>query len=226
APSSPTFQQQLRERVPFAQNSLVNSYGLTESCGGIAVATPPDLAAHPDTVGRPTLTVEMEIRDPLNEKVPDGVEGEVCARAPYIMLGYWNNPEATESAFDEGRWLHTGDIGTMRDGMLFLTSRRSDLIVRGGENVYPTEVEHCLDDLPGVQECVVLGAPDDDFGQVPVAIVVTEPGASVTREDLEQWVADRLAYYKRPVRWRISSDPLPRNATGKIVRREVPLPHA
>ncbi|WP_182359613.1 class I adenylate-forming enzyme family protein [Tomitella gaofuii] len=226
APSSPSFQQQLRERVPFAQNSLVNSYGLTESCGGIAVATPPDLSAHPTTVGRPTLTVEMEIRDAFNEKVEDGVEGEVCARAPYIMIGYWNNDEANASAFDQDRWLHTGDIGMMKDGMLFLTSRRSDLIVRGGENIYPTEVEQCLDDYPGVRECVVLGAPDDDFGQVPVAIVVTEPGADVTREGLEGWVSERLAYFKRPVRWRITENPLPRNATGKIVRREIAIPTA
>lgn len=226
APSSPTFQKQLRETIPFAKNSLVNSYGLTESCGGIAVATPPDLQANPGTVGRPTLSVEMEIRDAFDEKVPDGVEGEVCARAQYIMLGYWNNPEATADSIDSERWLHTGDIGMMRDGLLFLTSRRSDLIVRGGENIYPTEVEQCLDDHPGVTESVVLGAPDDDFGEVPVAVVVTEPGADVAEETLTEWVAERLAYFKRPARWQITETPLPRNATGKIMRREVSLPAA
>lgn len=224
APSSPAFQDKLRETVPFAQNSLVDSYGLTESCTGIAVATPPDLVANPGTVGRPTLTVEMEIRDPFDERVPDGVEGEVCARAPYIMLGYWNDAEATAKAIDDDRWLHTGDIGMMRDGLLFLTSRRSDLIVRGGENIYPTQIEQCLDDFPGVSESVVLGAPDDDLGEVPVAVVIIEPGASVSETDLEQWVTERLAYFKRPVRWRITEAALPRNATGKIMRREVPLP--
>lgn len=226
APSSPEFKQQVREHIPFARNSLVDSYGLTESCTGIAVATPLDLAEHPGTLGRPTLTVEMEIRDPFGVVLPDGEAGEVCVRAPFIMLGYWDNPAATSAAIDKDRWLHTGDIGTMRDGLLYLSSRRSDLILRGGENVYPTEVEQCLDECPGVIECIVLGAPDDDLGQIVVAVVVTSAADPVTVAALDEWVGARLAYFKRPARWRITTNRLPRNATGKITRRAVRLPRS
>ncbi|WP_024794357.1 class I adenylate-forming enzyme family protein [Tomitella biformata] len=226
APSSPEFKRQVRERIPFAKNSLVDSYGLTESCTGIAVATPVDLAENPGTLGRPTLTVEMEIRDPFGVVLPDGVDGEVCVRAPYIMLGYWNNPAATSAAIDKDRWLHTGDIGSMRDGLLYLNSRRSDLILRGGENVYPTEVEQCLDECPGVIECIVLGAPDEDLGQIVVAVVVTSESDPVTEETLNDWVSKRLAYFKRPARWRITTNRLPRNATGKIARKVVEAPRA
>ena len=226
APSSPEFKQQVRDRIPFARNSLVDSYGLTESCTAIAVATPADLAENPGTQGRPTLNVEMEIRDPLGVPLPDGEDGEICVRGPYIMIGYWNDPAATSAAIDDDRWLHTGDIGNMRDGLVYLTSRRTDLILRGGENVYPTEVEQCLDECPGVAECVVMGAPDEDLGQVVVAVVVTDKDDPVTEETLNDWVAERLAYFKRPARWRITANPLPRNATGKIMRKNVEMPGA
>lgn len=221
APSSPAFKQRLRDTVPFAKNSLVDSYGLTESGTGVAVATPDVLAAHPGSLGRPTLTVEMEIRDPLGEVLADGEEGEICVRSPFIMLGYWNDPAATSDAIDEDRWLHTGDIGTLENGILRLTTRRSDLILRGGENIYPVEIEQCVDECDRVLECVALGVPHEDLGQEVVAVVVTDPADPITETELRAWVDERLSYYKRPARWRITADPLPRNATGKVVRRDV-----
>lgn len=224
APSSVEFQERLREKLPFATTTLADSYGMTESSTGIAVATRMDLDAHPGTLGRPVIACELEIRDPLGEVLPEGAEGEICVRSPYVMLGYWDNPEATTAAITEDRWLRTGDIGMVENGLLRLTTRRSDLILRGGENVYPTEVEQCLDECPGVLESVVLGIPDDDLGQIVAAIVVTDPAAPVTESTLDGFVADRLARYKQPAVWQIVTEPLPRNATGKVIRGNVPLP--
>jgi len=223
APSSIAFKERLRTTVPFAEDSLVDSYGLTECCTGAAVATAADLAEVPDTLGRPVVTVELEIRDPLGERAAEGEEGEVCMRSPFVMLGYWNDPAATAAAIDDERWLHTGDIGVLTDGRLRLTTRRSDLILRGGENIYPTEVEQCVDECPGVAECAVLGAPHTDLGQEVVAVVVTQAPHTLSEGELSAFVATRLAYYKRPVRWYITETPLPRNATGKVKRREVTI---
>jgi acyl-CoA synthetase (AMP-forming)/AMP-acid ligase II len=221
APSSPAFHQRLRERLPVAEVALTTSYGLTESGTAATVATPAELAAYPETVGRPILGVEVEIRDPDGRAVPDGAEGEICVRSPYVMLGYWNDPAATAAAIDGRRWLRTGDFGTLAEGRLHLSGRRSDLILRGGENVYPIEIENALDEHPAVLESAVLGVPHEDLGQeVAAVVVVAEPGA-VTPEQLRAFVAERLAYFKVPSRWVITAEPLPRNATGKVVRREI-----
>lgn len=223
APSSPEFQARLREKVPFTRNALVDSYGLTESSTAISVATPPELAAFPGTLGRPIVGVQVEIRDPFGEVLPDGEEGEICARSPYVMLGYWDNPEATAATITEGRWLRTGDYGVLEDGRLRMVGRRSDLILRGGENIYPIEVEQALDEHPAVAECAAIGAPHDDLGQEVAAVVVLREGASATEEELREFVAERLAYFKVPSRWRITTEPLPRNATGKASRNEITL---
>ena len=149
APSSIPFKERLRTGLPFA-SSLVDSYGLTESCTAVAVATPLDLAEAPGTLGHSIVGVELEVRDPDDQPVPAGVEGEVCVRSAYNMLGYWNDDAATARAFRGDRWLHTGDIGTRDEqGRISLSSRRSDLIIRGGENVYPAEIEVCADRAPG-----------------------------------------------------------------------------
>ncbi len=223
APSSPAFKQRLRDGLPFA-SMLVDSYGLTETCTAVAVATPMDLAEAPGSLGRPVLGVQMEIRDPQGRPVPEGVEGEVCVRSMFVMKEYWDHPEATAAALREDRWLHTGDIGVMEQGRVRLSSRRADLIIRGGENINPGEIEAVLAEHPAVSDVVVLGLDDEALGQVPGAVVVLAEGADVTTEELAGHVGEQLAYYKVPVRWRLSHEPLPRNATGKVVRREVPLP--
>ncbi|QCQ90032.1 class I adenylate-forming enzyme family protein [Rhodococcus sp. SGAir0479] len=221
APSSPGFQQRLREKLPFAANALVDSYGLTECSTAISVATPMDLQAFPGTLGRPIIGVAVEIRDPFGEPVPDGTEGEICVRSPYVMLGYWENDAATADAIRAGRWLHTGDFGVIENGMVRLTGRRSDLILRGGENVYPVEIEQCLDEHPAVAECAVVGVDHPDLGQEVAAVVVPRPGTTVTEDELRAFAADRLAYFKVPTRWRITEEPLPRNATGKTMRKQI-----
>ncbi|MCP2321210.1 Acyl-CoA synthetase (AMP-forming)/AMP-acid ligase II [Nocardia amikacinitolerans] len=218
APSSAALQERLRQRLPVARNALVTSYGMTECSTAATIAAPAELAAHPDTVGRPVIGVSLEIRDPLGEPVGEGVEGEIWVRSPYVMLGYWNDPEATAAAITPDRWLRTGDIGILEEGRLRLSGRRSDLILRGGENVYPTEVEQCLDEHPDVEESAVVGVPDADLGQQVAALVVVREGATVSEADLREFAGERLAYYKVPARWRLTTTPLSRNATGKVVR--------
>lgn len=223
APSSIAFKERLRQEVPFAKNSLVDSYGLTECSTAIAVAAGPDLERHPGTLGRPIITVSLEIRDPFGEWLPDGTEGEICVRSPFVMLGYWEDEVATKAAISPGRWLRTGDFGLIEDGRLRLTGRRSDLILRGGENVYPVEIEQCLDEHPDVLECAVIGTPHTDLGQEVSAVVVLRPGAVLEESELREWTAERLSYYKVPTRWRITGDSLPRNATGKLSRRDISM---
>ncbi|MEV6069372.1 class I adenylate-forming enzyme family protein [Nocardia sp. NPDC052001] len=223
APSSPALHQRLRERVPVAQVALTTSYGCTESGTAATVATPPDLIANPETVGRPIVGVAIEIRDAEGKVVPDGTEGEICVRSPYVMLGYYNDPAATAASIDENRWLRTGDFGFVSEGRLQMAGRRSDLILRGGENVYPAEIENALDEHPLVRESAVLGVPHEDLGQEVAAIIVVADPDSVTEDELRDHVAQRLAYFKVPARWLITADALPRNATGKVLRRELSL---
>ncbi len=219
APSSPAFQERLRRGLPFATDALVDSYGLTESCTAVSVATTADLEQDPGTLGYPIVGVQLEVRDAMDRPVPDGVEGEICVRSAYTMLGYWNDPEATAEAIGADRWLHTGDIGMVRDGRVRLSSRRSDLIIRGGENVYPAEVEAVLSEHPLVSECVVLGVPHEDLGQEVAAVVVTD--AALDADELCAFAGERLGHFKVPTHWRFTSSPLPRNATGKVIRRDV-----
>ncbi|MET9215329.1 MULTISPECIES: class I adenylate-forming enzyme family protein [unclassified Nocardia] len=222
APSSPALLASLREKIPSLQFALTTSYGLTESGTAATVATPLDLLADDASVGKPIFGVAVEIRDADGAVVPDGEEGEICIRSPYVMLGYWHDDAATAKAIDGERWLRSGDFGTVTDGRLTVSGRRTDLILRGGENVYPTEIENVLTEHPAVTECAVFGVAHPDLGQEVAAVVVAEPG-TVDAEELRDFVAARLAYFKVPARWRLTTDALPRNATGKVTRRDLAL---
>ncbi|TXS48980.1 steroid-24-oyl-CoA synthetase [Streptomyces sp. OR43] len=221
APSSTAFKERLRQGLPFAKDSLVDSYGLTETCTGVAAASAQELAAAPGTLGRPVTGVQLEIRDPAGEILGEGEEGEVWVRSQFNMLGYWRDPEATAGAIGPDRWLRTGDLGELREGRLFLSSRRSDLIIRGGENVYPAEIETVLVEHPDVRECLVMGVPHPDLGQEVAAVVVLVAGSTVTEESLREYAANALAYFKVPKQWRLTHEELPRNATGKVIRNQV-----
>jgi len=180
-----------------------------------------DLAANPTSVGRTIPGVEMQIRDADGHVVPDGAEGEICTRSAFVMLGYWADDEASAAAITPDGWLRTGDLGSVRDGMLFMSTRRTDLILRGGENVYPAEVEAILDEHPEVVESAVFGVEHHDLGQEVAAVVVTN--GDISPEELATFVAQRLAYYKVPSRWRITDTSLPRTATGKVIRSGLAL---
>jgi acyl-CoA synthetase (AMP-forming)/AMP-acid ligase II len=134
------------------------------------------------------------------------------------MLGYWRNPEATAAAIGPGRWLRTGDVGHLDDGRLYLSSRRRDLILRGGENVYPIEVEKAIEDHPDVAECAVFGVDDPEFGQAVKAVVVSRAGAVLDVETLRAFTAAAISYYKVPTQWELRAEPLPRNASGKLTK--------
>ncbi|MFD3591769.1 class I adenylate-forming enzyme family protein [Nocardia sp. NPDC058640] len=222
APTSPDLLEQLRGHLAGAGLALTTSYGLTESGTAATVATPLDLAVDLASVGRPIIGVAVQIRDEHGAVVADGTEGEICIRSPYVMLGYWNDETATAAAIDDERWLRSGDFGTISGGRLTVAGRRTDLILRGGENVYPTEIENVLSTHPAVDDCAVFGVAHADLGQEVAAVVVADPG-TVDAEELRAFVAARLAYFKVPSRWRISADELPRNATGKVTRRELAM---
>ncbi|MEK8145928.1 fatty acid--CoA ligase family protein [Streptomyces sp. M10(2022)] len=220
APSSTEFKERLRKHLPFARNSLVDSYGLTESCTAVAAASAEDLAQAPGTLGRPVTGVSLEIRDPLGNTLPEGEEGEVCVRSAFNMLGYWGDPRATADAIDADRWLRTGDLGCLRQGRLHLSSRRSDLIIRGGENVYPPRSRPYWPSTPGTGMSGD-GVPHPGLGQEVAAVVVTVPDSGLTEDVLREYATNELAYFKVPKHWRLTTESLPRNATGKVLRRAV-----
>ena len=223
APISGALQQRLREVFPNAAARMGIGYGSTETTSLATTAGAADLLANPDSVGRPIATTRVEIRDPDGRPVPEGVEGEIHVRSPLVMLGYWRNPAATAEAIGPGRWLRTGDIGRMVGDQLVLSSRRKDLILRGAENVYPAEIENVLEAHPHVREAVVVGVPHEELGQEVKAIVVPEhvgegPDAGLDPAALRAYVGERLAYFKVPSLWEVRTQPLPRNATGKVLR--------
>jgi len=218
SPIAPSLQARAREAFPNARGTLGVGYGLTE-CGALATLNPgEELARFPRSVGRPMPTIDVEIRDASGSKMPDGEEGEICVRSPLVMLEYWRNPEATAAAITTNRWLRTGDIGSMREGRLTLTTRRHDLILRGGENVYPAEIEQRLEEHPRVVEAAVIGVPHASLGEEVKAFVVIDAGAIVSKGDLAKWASVALAYFKVPAHWEIRHEPLPRNATGKVMK--------
>ena len=154
-------------------------YGQTE-CAALATLNSGDeLNQFPESAGRPLPTVQLEVRDPMGAVVPDGDEGEINLRGPMVMPGYWSRPDATAETIGPGHWLRTGDIGRMVDGRLYLSSRRRDLIIRGGENIYPVEIENRLEEHPGVAEVAVIGVDHEELGQEVKAVVVPAPESTL-----------------------------------------------
>ncbi len=218
APMSKDMQQKLREAFPRAAASMGLGYGLTECTALAAMNFGDELERYPDSAGRPLPTVQVEIRGDDGEAVPQGEEGEVCIRSPLVMLEYWRRPRETAETIRAGRWLHTGDIGRLEDGRLYIESRKRDLILRAAENVYPVEIEQCLELHPAVAEAAVIGVPHEELGQEVKAVVVAAEGAVLDSAELRDWVAGRLAYFKVPAHWELRTQALPRNAAGKVMK--------
>ena len=219
---SPELQEICRTALPHARISVTIGYGLTESSGLATSAADDVLRAYPDSVGYPLPTVGVHINDDDGAELPAGAVGNICLNGPMITPGYWNDPVATAETVRDG-WLRTGDYGYVRDGMLFLVSRRSDLIIRGGENIYPTEIEQRIDAHPAVAESAVVGVEHRELGQEVKAVVVVgeEPPDDDLVSELRAWVAATLADIKVPAHWELRTEPLPRNATGKILKQVV-----
>ena len=163
-------------------------------------------------------TVEIEIRDPGGAPVEEGTDGEIHIRGPNVMLEYWRRPSDTRSTILPGRWLRTGDIGRLEGGYLVINSRARELILRGSENIYPAEIENRLLAHPHIAEAAVIGVDHEELGQEVKGIVVPRPNAELSPEDLARWVGQGLAYYKVPTHWELRTEPLPRNAVGKVMK--------
>jgi acyl-CoA synthetase (AMP-forming)/AMP-acid ligase II len=216
--STPSLIARTEAAIPHLKNTFSTGYGMTE-CGGLAShASNAILRAASDCVGTPFPTVDVKIVGEDGAEVPEGEVGSICIRSPILMTEYWRNPAANATAMLPGRWLRTEDFGRLQFGMLFIASRIRDLIIRGGENVYPIEVENCLEAVEDVVESAVYGRDDDEFGQVVVATAVVRAGSEVTSEQLRQHCAAALAYYKVPVDVDVRTTPLPRNAAGKVLK--------
>ncbi|RJP27076.1 MAG: long-chain fatty acid--CoA ligase [Actinobacteria bacterium] len=198
---------------------LYEGYGLTEA-SPVVSAQSPHLAVKPGSVGPPIEGVEIKIRDDFERELPPGSPGEITVHGPSVMKGYFKDPEETERAL-RGGWLHTGDIGYIdEDGHLFIVERKKDLIITGGFNLYPSEVEGVLQRHPSVAEAAVVGEPDPIRGEVVHSFVVLEPGMQVTEKELIEFARNSLVYYKCPGRVTFLEE-LPRTFLGKPSRREL-----
>ena len=169
---SPALQRRAKEALPNLGSTMGVGYGQTECAALATLNSGEELNLFPESAGRPLPTVQLEIRDAFGAALPDGEEGEIHVRGPMVMPGYWRRPEATAEVIGPGHWLRTGDIGRMEGGRLYLASRRRDLIIRGGENIYPVEIENRLEEHPGVAEVAVIPVEHEELGQEVRAVVV------------------------------------------------------
>ena len=218
APMPKELQDRLCTVFPRAADSAALGYGLTECTALATLNFGEELEERPYSSGRPLPTVHVEIRDEYGKPVAEGMDGEIHVRGPIVMLEYWRLPEETAETILPGRWLRTGDIGRLEEGHLVINSRARDLILRGSENIYPAEIENRLLAHPHVAEASVIGVEHEELGQEVKAIVVSRSDATINTEELAHWVGESLAYYKVPTHWEIRTDPLPRNAVGKVMK--------
>ena len=216
---SPALQRRAKERIPNLRSSMGVGYGQTECAALATLNSGEELNWFPESAGRPLPTVQLEIRDPFGAVLPEGEDGEIHLRGPMVMPEYWRRPAETAETILPGHWLRTGDIGRMEGGRLSLASRKRDLIIRGGENVYPVEIENRLEEHPGVAEVAVIPVEHEELGQEVKAVVVPAPGASLDPRELTAWCAQALAPFKVPAHWEIRAEALPRNAAGKVVKQ-------
>jgi long-chain acyl-CoA synthetase len=202
---------------------ILEGYGLSET-SPVASFNHPDRERKPGSIGTPIEGVEMRVVDDQGREVAQGEIGEIVIRGHNIMKGYWERPDATAEAITDGGWFHSGDMARVdEDGYFFIVDRKKELIIRGGYNVYPREVEEVLYEHPAVQEAAVVGVPDEALGEEVGAAVVLKQGADVDAEQLKAYVKEQVAAYKYPRKlWFL--DELPKGPTGKILKREIAAP--
>jgi acyl-CoA synthetase (AMP-forming)/AMP-acid ligase II len=229
--SSPIAEVTLRRAMAAFRCGFVQSYGMTEAAQSLTFLTPADheraLAGDSRlllSAGRPAPDTQVRVVDALDAPVPEGTIGEVVARGPQLMRGYWNLPEASAHTLRDG-WLHTGDAGVIDgEGYLYIQDRVKDMIVSGGENIYPREVEEVLSAHPAVAEVAVIGVPDQRWGETVKAVVVLREGTDATAEQLVAFCRARLGGFKLP-RSVDFLGALPRNALGKVLKRQLREPY-
>jgi fatty-acyl-CoA synthase len=222
--------QLLKEAVrTMPTTKFLQAYGMTETSGTISILPPEDHSLEGNqrmrSAGKACPAVEIEVRDADNREVPRGDIGEVCIRSPSNTAGYWRLPEATAKTIDPDGWLHTGDAGVMDDdGYVYIQDRIKDMIISGGENVYPAEVESAIYGHPAIAEVAVIGVPSAKWGEEVKACVVAKPGHEVDAADVIAWARERIAAFKAPKSVDVIPV-MPRNASGKILRRELRAPY-
>jgi long-chain acyl-CoA synthetase len=219
APAAPELVRRIKDEFP--EVSPANGYGLTETSSVTTINVGEDYVRKPESCGIPVPVVEVKVVDPDGNELGTDTVGELWIKGPNVVKGYWNKPEATAESFTDG-WLHSGDLATIdEEGFVYIVDRAKDMVIRGGENVYCVEVESVLYDHEDVIDAAVVGLPDKVLGEEVGAIVQLRSGATVDEQALREHVSARLASFKVPVRIDIRDEPLPRNANGKIVKRQL-----
>lgn len=224
-------EQVLRDAVETFRCEFLQAYGMTETTAAATNLLPGDheraLREKPELLlscGRPILGTELRVVDADDRDVPVGQIGEILIRGPQLMAGYWNREEATREAL-RGGWMHTGDAGVLdEEGYLYIQDRVKDMIVSGGENIYPREIEDVLHRHPAVADVAVIGVPDAQWGEAVKAVVVLRPGESASEQEILEFCRGPLAGYKRPRSVDFVAE-LPRNPTGKVLKRELREPY-
>ena len=219
APSAP----ELVKRIHAEFGALPgNGWGMTETMATVTSHAGEDYLNRPTSCGPPVAVADLKIMSPDGEReLATGEVGELWARGPMIVKGYWNKPEATAETFVDG-WVRTGDLARLdEEGFCYIVDRAKDIVIRGGENIYSIEVEDVLYAYPGVTDAALIGRPHRTLGEEPVAVVHLAPGVEASEAELQDWVRERLAGFKVPAEIRIVHDTLPRNANGKILKREL-----
>ena len=219
APSAPELVRKIAGELKSAPG---NGWGMTETTATVTTHSGEDYVNRPESCGPAVAVADLRIMDPDGQReLPVGQVGELWARGPMIVKGYWNKPEATAATFVDG-WVRTGDLARLdEEGFCFIVDRAKDMVIRGGENIYSSEVENVLYDHPAVTDCALIGIPHRTLGEEPAAVVHLAPGTSATEAELQAWVRDRLAAFKVPVAIRFCDEMLPRNANGKILKRDL-----
>jgi long-chain acyl-CoA synthetase len=217
APISRETLARARAVLPVKEN-FTNAYGLTETHGVATVNGGKELMGRNNSIGRPLPILDMRIGDPAGRPLPDGELGEIQIAGPTITPGYWKRPEATAETVVDG-WLRTGDLGTRdAEGFFFIADRAKDMIIRGGENVYCTEIENVLADHPEIDEACVIGVPDPELGERVKAIVYRVAGSTLDADAVKRHVAAHMAHFKVPEFVEFTDRPLPRNPAGKLLK--------
>jgi len=219
APSAPELVRRLKERFPNLKPG--QGWGMTETSATATSNFGEDYERKPSSCGVPTPTGEVKIVGDNGKALPAGEVGELWFRGPIVVRGYWNKPEATAETFVDG-WVKTGDLAKVdEEGFVYIVDRAKDMLIRGGENIYCVEVENALYDHPAVMDAAVIGRPHQTLGEEPVAVVHLKPGAKASEEELRHFVSQKLAAFKVPVKILFLPETLPRNANGKIVKRDL-----
>jgi long-chain acyl-CoA synthetase len=203
---------------------VLEGYGLSETCG-MASFNRPDRERKPGSIGLPVEGVAMKSVDEHDAEVPQGAVGEIVICSPHVMKGYFGREDATAEVM-RGGWFHTGDMAYVdEEGYFFIVDRKKDMIIRGGYNVYPREIEEVLYEHPAILEAAVIGVPHESLGEEVAAVVTLRGGVGASPDELRAYVKERVAAYKYPRRvWLV--DELPKGPTGKILKREIALPES